>query len=229
MTVKNDTKIIKINVLLTTVLVLITIFYAYQTYRLSNISFKQMILSAEPNIDLESDNFNKLIDGKIKFELINLSTVNLKNIKLYSNYYTHLIDKDLNEFTLYRGVKSFLSDFEIKRIKGNHSASIEFDYSRSGLTNIKSNAYFDLGIPPSVNRYSIKDINKFYNLTYAEYKVEFQREIDGKEYSRTFFYLIALHTNPKEVRLIRTTKEEMLNQNRELARIVKLSESATKK
>ena len=60
--------------------------------KLSKITYQQLILSAEPNIDLESANwdnqhnqlYNQLKDGKLKFELRNLSPVNLKNVRFYS-------------------------------------------------------------------------------------------------------------------------------------------------
>jgi hypothetical protein len=181
-----------------------------------------MLLSAEPNIDLESDNsdkINKIEAEKVKFKLINLSPVDLKNIRLYSKYYTHLIDSDLNENTLLRGIKTILPDFEIEKIKGNAKASIEFDYKRSGLTN-KDDAYYYIGIPPAVKRYSINnDINKFFALTYAEYRIDFQREIDGKDYSRTFYYLIPLTGN---LLIRQTARDDILNQNRDIARTVQL-------
>jgi hypothetical protein len=201
----------------TIILVIITGIYAYQTFKLSNISAKQMLLSAEPNIDLESDNcgnINKIETGKVRFQLVNLSPVDLKNIRLSSKYCTHLIDSKLNEYTLLRGIKTILPDFEIKRIKGNVKIPIEFDYKRSGLTG-KDDAYYYIGIPPSVKRYSISDIiNNFSTLTYAEYRIDFQREIDGRDYSRSFCYLIAL---TGDLLIRQTSKEDILNQNRETA------------
>jgi len=222
---KSDTIFSKINALSIVALVVITGLYAWQTYRLSNIASEQMILSAEPNIDLESDNFSKLEDGKVKFELINLSPVGLKTIRLYSNYYTHLIDSNLNEYTLFRGIKRLSPDFHIQKLEGNTKAPIEFDYKVSGLTNKKDSLYFYIGIPPAVKRYSIDDINKFSNITYAEYRIDFQREIDGKDYSRTFYYIIALPTDPQRVRFIRQTKEDIINEVRELARVLQLIKS----
>lgn len=209
----------------TIILVFITVFYACQTYRLSNISAKQMILSAEPNIDLESGNFNKIEAEKVKFKLINLSPVDLKNIRLYSKYYTHLIDSELNEYTLFRGIKIILPDFKIEKIKGKAEVFIEFDYKRSGLTN-KDDAYFYIGIPPAVKSCSINDINnKFFALTYAEYRIEFQREIDGRDYSRTFYFLIPLTGN---LLIRQASREDILNQNREIAGTVQLLKAAPK-
>ena len=228
-TIKNDMKLSKIGTFSTIVLVLITAFYAFQTFRLSRIESEQTILAAEPNIDLESidlesNNFIKIEEGKVKFNLINLSSVNLKNIRLYSKYYTHLIDQGLNEFMLYRGTKNLLPDFVIERIEGNNKLRVEFDYKRSGMTRISDNTFFNIGIPPNIKKYSIRDLEKFYNLTYAEYRILFQRKIDGKEYSRTFYYLIALPTDLKKAMLIRQTKEDIINQNRETARAIVLSE-----
>jgi len=225
-TIKSDTKLSKVGAFSTIALVLITAFYAYQTFRLSHISSEQAILAAEPNIDLESNNFFELKDGKVRFEFVNLSKVNLKNIRFYSKYYTYLIDHNLTEITLYRGIKILLPDFTIERIEGNNNLPVEFDYNRSGLTKIDDNTHFNIGTPPNVKRYSITDINKFSNVTYAEYKIEFQREIDGKEYSRTFYYLITQPSDVKAARFIRWTKEEIINQNRQIARVVYLLKSA---
>lgn len=226
--IKDDTKISKISIFSTIVLVLITAFYAYQTFRLSHISSEQMLLAAEPNIDLESKKFLKLENDKVKFELINLSPIKLKNIRLYSKYHTHLIDINLNEFVLYRGIKTLSPDFEIDRIEGNSKLPVEFDYSRSGITQTNDNTHFTIGIPPNIKSYSIRDINKFFNLTYAEYRIEFQREIDGKEYYRAFYYLVVLPSDLKEARFIRQTKEDIINQNREIAQFVHLSKSVSK-
>lgn len=229
-TIKNDTKLSKITAFSTIVLVLITIFYAYQTFRLSNISFEQVILSAEPNIDLESEAFNKSKSGNVVFQLVNLSPVDLKNIRLYSKYYTHLIDKDLNEFTLLRGIKAILPDFEIERIEGNNGIHIEFDFKRSGLaTKVRDDIHYFIGTPPNVKRYSIRDINKFPNVTFAEYRIDFQRKIDGKEFSRTFYYIITASTKPQERMFVRKTKEEIINLNRDTARLVRMVERSAKK
>ena len=161
--------------------------------------------------------------------MINLSPVSLKNIRLYSKYYTHLIDRNLNEFTLYRGTKNLLPDSEIEKIEGNNKLSVDFDYSRSGMTKISDDTYFNIGKPPNTKRYTIRDINKFFNLTYAEYRIEFQRKIDGKEFSQTFYYLISLPSDPKEAMFMRQTKEQIINLNRETARFVNLKKSVSKK
>ncbi len=225
-TIKNDNKFSKLSFFSTIILVLITAFYAYQTYRLSELSSKQIILSAEPTIDL-AGRYIRSKDGKVQFEMINLSQVPLKNIRFYSKYYTHLIDKDLNEFTLFRGMKVMAPDFEIERIEGDSSINIEFDFERSGLTKINDNTFFFIGTPPNVVKWPIRDINKFSNVTFAEFRIDFQREIDGKEYSRTFYYLIALSTDPKDRMFIRQTKQDIINQNRELARTVELIKSGS--
>lgn len=215
-------------VILTSALVVITAYYAWQTYKLSNIANVQMQLSAEPNIDLITDDFNKIEEGKVKFDLLNQSPVKLINVKLYSKYYTHLIDSNLKEYTLYNGIKTLLPDKTIKEIEPESRVPIEFDYSRSGLIGDKKNVTFYLGLPPNVKEYTINDIVKFQNLTYAEYKIDFQREIDGKHYSKTFYYLIALHSDPNQAMFIRQTKDEILNTNRETAMMLSLIKSVKK-
>lgn len=214
--------------ILTLVLVFITAYYAWQTNKLSNIANGQMQLSAEPNIDLISDDFNKIEAGKVKFDLLNQSPLKLINVKLFSKYYTHLIDSNLKEYTLYNGVKNHLPDKTIKEIEPESKVPIEFDYSRSGLTGDKKNVSFYLGYPPNVEEYTFNDIAKFYNRTYAEYKIDFQRGIDGKHYSIKYYYLILLHSDLNKAIFVRQTKDEILNSNRETASIISLMKSTKK-
>jgi len=212
--------------ILTFVLVAITAYYAWQTNKLSNIAKDQMLLSAEPNIDFISDDFNKIEAGKIKFDLLNQSPVKLINLKLTTRYYTHLIDSNLQEYILSRGAKLLVPNKIIEEIGSESKVPIELDYKLSGLTSNQENVSFFLGSPPNVKEYTLKDINRFYARTYAEYKIDFQRGIDGKHYSKTFYYLIILQNDPNEARFLRQTKEEIFNSNRETARVISLIKSA---
>lgn len=183
--------------------------------RLSKTTYQQFILSAEPNIHLETVAFaNRVEAGKIKFELRNLSPVKLIKVRCYSGYYEHLINKDLKEHLLTWGNMNTLKpDIEIKSIDGNSTISVEFDFGRSGLTNTDKSMFY-LGSPPK--GYFYKDIEKIRNATFAEYKIEFQRELDGKHFSQRFYYLI-IPPHGSDVYLIRQSKEDIINENKQFS------------
>lgn len=132
----------KINAGATLTLAVVTAVYICLTFNIVKITSNQMILSAEPNIDLETSDFNQIDNGKVKFTLVNLGPVDLKEIRCYSKYYTHLIDSNLNEYTLFGGNMMLLPDFHFKKLKAKERISIAFDYTRSGLTDKKENSYF---------------------------------------------------------------------------------------
>ncbi len=216
---KKDSIFIKINSISTLILVIITAYYAYQAFKLTSISAYQMLLSVEPNIDLESEDFNKMDSGKVHFLLLNQSPVELKNIKLYSKYYTHIIDPELNEYFLQRGIKTFAPDSTINEIGANGKVQIYFDYKRSGLLENTDNSSFYVGTLENPIEVHMNDLNKFHNMTFSEINIEYQRKLDGKIFSRQFYYLIALPYNSLETVFIRNSKDMIIGTNREASKM----------
>ena len=216
---KKDSIYIKINSISILILVFITAFYAYQTFKLTSISTDQMLLSVEPNIELESENFNKMDSGRVHFLLLNQSPVELKNIKLYSKYYTHIIDSELNEYFLHRGIKTFAPDSTINEIGANGKVKICFDYKRSGLLEHSDNSSFYVGTLENPIEVPMNKLNKFHNMTFSEITIEYQRQLDGKIFSRQFYYLIALPYDSLETIFIRNTKDMIIDTNREASKM----------
>lgn len=218
-----------ISLILTGIIIIITGYYAYQTYELTKLTSKQFLLSSEPNIELSPWWSNKLDSTslKFKFKLLNQSEVDLINIKISSKYYTHLIDDNLTEAMLLNGIISFHPDTIIQLLLGNDSTDVELNYRRSGLLGDRNNASFFFGEPPNVKSFSAKEITKFYNSTYAKIQIDYQRKIDGKSFKKEFYYLIAL-ANDKEAMLIRNSLEDILDLNRQTARMIELTKSLNK-
>ncbi|OGU80960.1 MAG: hypothetical protein A2499_15440 [Stygiobacter sp. RIFOXYC12_FULL_38_8] len=220
-----DSIFTKINSISTFILVLITAYYAYQTSILTSISSNQMLLAVEPNVELESKLFTQIDSGKFHFSLSNLSPADLKNIQLYSKYYTHIIDNELNEYFLIRGIESIAPDTTLTSLKANSKNAIYFDYSRSGLLSKDTTSSFYVGDINKPVNIPMQRINKFYNTTFAEYKIEYQRELDGKFFTKIFYYLLALKEDSANAQLIRNTKDNIIGSNQRAARMLKMIKS----
>jgi len=208
--------------LFTFILIIITAFYAYQTYILNKITSRQLILSAEPNIELSSEFSIRINNNKFKFILENKSPVDLINIELHSNYYTHLIDDDLDEYFFKRGMTYMGPDSTIDELQMYSSKTIYFDYTKSGLLEKDDQASFFIGSVENPIQIPISEINKYQNTTFAEYTIKYQRKIDSKVFSKYFYYFLTLPDDSLDARLFKTNKEYIISNDREIARFLKI-------
>lgn len=196
--------------------------YTDETRKLVSVSKEQMLLAAEPNIELESNTAIALKEDNFCFKLANLSPVNLRNIKFYSRYITHIIDDNLTESFLHRGAKISAPDSVVKKLSAKSEIPACFNYRRSGLLEKDDNAFYLLGDISNPIKIPVSAINKFHNVTFAEYTIEYQRELDGKVFDKSFYYQLTMPYDSPQILLIRSNKEDILNNNRETAKILKM-------
>jgi len=187
---ENSTVIVSISSFL---LVVITAYYAWQTFQLSETAQEQIKLNSEPQLIVYSEYRPILLqvkDSSISYSIKNLSYSNLTNITIHYKFYFHLIDSTDGEgFIEFYYSPSFDINNYISKLEQKSIQKVRFDLRSLYHYFSQDSGYYYYKSSLEGNGHWLKmNLRKKMGFMFMKMQFKYYREEDGKIFSKQFYF-----------------------------------------